>query len=240
MRICFTSIDIEHDVGTGNDKTFLGVEAVDRVLDVFERSSIPATLFITGDVLEKYPDKVRDWARNYEVASHSFSHRYFNELADEEKETDTERFIDIYKKILGSRPLGFRAPSHVIDDYTLNLLQKYGFQYDSSVIPHYPPVKKYRGYHGRAPLAPYKIGELLEIPVAGQIMGIPLAGAWIRKLPIWLYRILFTTHKPKFVALSMHSWDILDEKFASKLVRIVKILKISGYVFKSGEQIAGV
>ena len=237
-RVCFVSIDIEHDVGTGNNKTFWGVDAVDRVLDIFERSGIPATLFATGDVLERFPKKVRDWSKDYELASHSYSHIYFNKLSDWGKEEDIRRSIEIHEKVLGARPLGFRAPSHVIDDHTMRLLQKYGFKYDSSVVPHYPPVKKYRGYKGKAPLAPYKIGNILEIPVAGQMMGIPLAGAWSRKLPVWIYRILFIAHKPKFITLSMHSWDALDLRFSSKLVKILEILSGSGYVFKSGEQIA--
>jgi len=238
MRICFVSIDVEHDIGTGNKKTFLGVDAADRVLDIFERSSIPATLFATGDVLGGFPEKVRDWSKNYEVASHSYSHIYFNELSRRSKEEDIRRSIEIHQKVLGARPLGFRAPSHVIDEYTLIILEKYGFKYDSSVVPHYPPLKKYRGYTKRAPLKPYKIGDLIEIPVAGQLCGVPLAGAWIRKLPVSLYKAMFIAHKPDFITLSMHSWDALDEKFLPKFTSVLEILRDNGYVFKSGEQIA--
>jgi len=237
-KLCFVSIDIEHDTGTQDAKIFQGVDEMKKVLDIFETFSIPLTLFVTGDVLEKYRERVKVWAEKYEIASHSYAHRYFNELSAQEKEEDIKKFIKIYKNLFGQNPKGFRAPSHVIDDYTFDLLKKYGFTYDSSVVPHYPPLKKYRGYTGRAPLIPYKIGGLMEIPATGQLMGIPLGGAWIRKLPIWFYEMLFSIHKPDFITLSMHSWDVLDARFLPKLIKILEILKNNGYVFKSGEQIA--
>jgi len=252
MKTCFVSIDVEHDASTQGAKTFQGIDSVGRILDIFEKFNIPTTLFVTGDVLEKYGDKVKEWAKKYEIASHSFSHIYFNELSDFSKEEDIKKFIAIYGRILGARPLGFRAPSHVIDEYTFGLLAQYGFTYDSSVVPHYPYFKMYRGYGGIAPTVPYipqphnirkreamgGKGRILEIPVSGQILGIPLAGAWIRKLPIPLYKILFVLYKPDFITLSMHSWDALDARFLPKLIKILEILRNSGYVFKSGEQIA--
>lgn len=252
MRICFVSIDIERDVDTIQNKIFRGVEEVDKTLDIFENFDIPATLFVTGDILAKYPDRVKKWSEKYEIASHSYSHIYFNELSDSRKEADIKKFIEIYEKALGFRALGFRAPSHVVDTFTMGVLARYGFRYDSSIVPHYPYLKKYRGYSGRAPVVPYTPktsnirqyeakrgkGGIVELPVTGQLMGIPLAGAWIRKLPIWFYKTLFLLNKPDYVTLSMHSWDALDTRFTAKLIKILEILKNSDYVFKSGEQIA--
>lgn len=236
-RTCFVSADIEHDLGTADSKTFLGIEEIDALLDIFKKFRVPATLFVTGDILERFSERVKEWSRTYEIASHSYSHIYFNELSDSDKEEDIKKFVGLYRDIFGEGPRGFRAPSHVIDNFTINLLRKYSFRYDSSVVPHYPPMKKYRGYSGRASLAPYKKGDLVEIPVAGQLMGIPLVGAWIKKLPVAIYKALFIAHKPNFVTLSMHSWDILDVRFAPKLLKILEILKKNDYVFKSGEQI---
>lgn len=252
MKTCFVSIDIEHDLDMGDRRIFHGVEEIDKILEIFESFRVPATLFVTGDVLVRFAGQVEEWAQKYEIASHSYGHIYFNELPDFEKEEDIRKFRETYEKVLGVRPLGFRAPSHVIDKKTFDILEKYGFAYDSSIVPHYPYFKRYRGYVGNAPTDPYfpqsndirqgeargSKGKILEIPVAGQLMGVPLAGAWIRKLPIWLYRALFIIHKPEFITLSMHSWDLLDKRFAPKLVKILEILKYSGYVFKSGRKIA--
>lgn len=240
-KVCFASVDVEHDVGTGDSKTFNGVEEMDRLLEVFEKFNIPATLFITGGVIAKYPNEVQKWKqRGYEIASHSYAHRFFNELSDPEKENDIKKFVEVYRSIIGERPLGFRAPSHVIDEYTFKILKKYGFGYDSSIVPHYPPLKRYRGYRGKAPLMPYKKGGLVEVPVAGQVLGIPLAGAWIRGLPTGLYKAMFILNKPDFITLSMHSWDgVIDNNFYKKLDKILTLVKSKGYIFKTGEQIYG-
>lgn len=251
-KTCFVSVDVEHDVGTGGQKEFRGIGEMDMLLETFAEYQVPATLFVTGEVLQKYGEQAKQWSGAHEISSHSYSHIFFNELSDKDTESDMQRFVTLYADIFGSVPRGFRAPSHVIDEATIKILGKYGFHYDSSVVPHYPPLKKYRGYLGRAPSAPYypladnvrqrgsrgNEGKVLEIPVSGQLLGIPLAGAWIRRLPVALYRGLFILYKPGFISLSMHSWDALDERFVPKLVKILEVLKKSGYVFKSGKQIA--
>jgi peptidoglycan/xylan/chitin deacetylase (PgdA/CDA1 family) len=235
IKICFTSIDIEQDL---KKDSFLGVENLEAVLVIFKKYQVSATLFVTGEVLQKYSSLAKEWAKNYEIASHSFTHRFWNSLNLEERKEEIDKFIDLYSQIFQISPKGFRAPSHIIDEPGTNLLAERGFIYDSSVVPHYPPFKKYRGYKGKKPLLPYKLENgVLEIPVSGQIMGLPLAGAWIRGLPVWIYRILFIFHRPSFITLNMHSWDILDKCFLNKLEEIIKILKKNGYQFSNGEQI---
>jgi ABC-type lipopolysaccharide export system ATPase subunit len=86
---------------------------------------------------------------------------------------------------------------------------------------------------------PYEISGLniLEIPNTGQLLGLPLVGTWIRKLPLIVYRFLFLIYKPRFISFSMHSWDSLDPKTIFKIEEIIKILKKNNYNFLNGEQI---
>lgn len=219
-KICFTSVDVENG----------GVEELDRILDIFKKYNVPATLFVTGEVLERYRESVINWEKDYEIGCHGFSHKFWNTLSLEEREKELDDFINLYGKL----PKGFRAPSHIMDGDGLKLLEKKGFLYDSSVVPHYPFFKKYRGYKGKAPLLPYYSREMriLEIPVRGQIFGIPLAGAWITKLPFWFYKILFFIHCPEFITLNIHSWDKLKN-----FEKTIKLLKNKHYQFLNGEQI---
>ena len=233
-KTCFASIDVEQDLG---GKGFQGVENLEKILDIFRRCEIPATLFVTGEVLERYQEKVRAWSKDYEIASHSFTHRFWNTLNDTERQKELSDFIDLYQQIFQRKPLGFRAPSHVIDERGIELLRRQGFLYDSSILPHYPPFKKYRGYQGKKPKNVYFIGGLQESPVTGQILGIPVAGAWIAGLPVWFYQFLFLIHRPSFITLNMHSWDILKPGFAKKLEKIIQTLKKKNYLFLNGEQI---
>jgi len=220
-KICFASIDVEKDL---SHDSFRGVENLDKILDIFKKYEVRATLFVTGEVLQKFLGKFRELSSLYEIACHSFTHRFWNILSVSERQKELDDFISLYRSVFQRSPVGFRAPSHVIDEQALELLARTGFLYDSSVVPHYPPFKKYRGYKGRAPLLPYRFERinLLEIPVSGQALGIPLAGAWIRGLPAWFYAVLFFFHRPEFITLNMHSWDILEPDFTGKLEKIIK------------------
>ena len=237
-KTCFISIDVEQDVGIGIEK-FQGIDNIDKILNVFRGHGVAATLFVTGEVLDAYKDKLHDLSKFYEIACHGYTHKFWDTLNSRERKEELENFISLYRDIFQKSPIGFRAPSHIIDGEGLQLLEESGFLCDSSIVPHYPPFKKYRGYKGKAPLSPYNLQgmRLLEIPNSGQLMGVPLAGAWIRKLPLLVYKILFLIYRPKFITLSMHSWDSLHPVFLKKLEGILGILEKYNYRFLNGEQI---
>ncbi|HJN62518.1 MAG TPA: polysaccharide deacetylase family protein [Candidatus Parcubacteria bacterium] len=253
-KVCFLSIDVEHDYGEKN-KEFQGIERLKEILGVLQKHEVPATLFITGKALEQYSSTIKELENNYEIASHSYSHVFWNKLNTSERREELEKFINVYQDIFKKLPKGFRAPSHIIDEDGLRLLEEKGFLYDSSIVPHYPPFKDYRGYKKKGPLVPYypnikdirKKGEMkiLEIPVAGQIFGIPIAGVWLAKIPFFVLKSLFKIKKPNFITINMHSWDILDTPFRKSyaanffknLDQILNLLKKQNYKFLSGEEI---
>lgn len=244
MKICFVSIDVESDLA--KPQSFEGVENLSRICDVFKKYNVSATLFITGNVFQKYEEKIKSWSKTYEIGSHGFSHKFWNNLNNEQRQKELDKFIGFYKRIFNTNPSGFRAPSHVIDEQGLKLVQEKGFLYDSSVVPHYPFLKTYRGYKGKAPQKPYfpnkenyrKTGKMkiLEIPVSG-IFSIPLAGAWISKLPFFVYELLFRIKNPDFLVLSLHSWDSLNDKLISKIEKLLELLKNKNYRFLNGKQV---
>ena len=245
MKFCFVSIDIESDFAKG--KGFLGVENIEKILKLLEGFGIPATLFVTGNVLEKYRNKFKNLSGSYEIACHSFSHRYWNELGRDKRQEELRKFILLYKEIFENAPSGFRAPSHVIDEDGLKLLEENKFLYDSSVVPNYPFFKTYRGFKGRAVSEPYQPSNLdyrkaggmniLEIPVSGLMLGVPVAGTWIRKLPFFVYQYLLLPNTPKFLAVSLHSWDSLSQKTLEKAAKLLKILKDKNFEFLNGLQV---
>ena len=244
-KTCFVSIDVEHDRGQGERK-FSGVENLEKILEILKKHGIPATLFVTGQVLEKYSGLVKEWSKDFEIACHSFSHRFWNTLGLPEREKELIDYFALYQKIFNVKPKGFRAPSHLIDQAGIKLLEDQGFLYDSSVVPHYPFFKKYRGFKGKAPLLPYQPSpdnyrqkgnmKILEIPIRGQVFGIPLAGAWIGPTPFWFYKTLFEIYCPDFLTINMHSWD-KSEQFLKNLEKIFILLKSKNYQFLNGEQI---
>jgi peptidoglycan/xylan/chitin deacetylase (PgdA/CDA1 family) len=233
------------------------VENLDKILNIFKKRQIGATLFVSGDVLEKYYGLVQKWAEDFEIACHNYIHKSLDQLDLLEREKQIKRFVSVYKTILGVSPKGFRAPGNVIDNEQFRILERYGFLYDSSVIPSHIFLHKYRGFKGRAPKEPYcpsaknyrKKGNLkiLELPNTPLFGGIPFVATWIRRIGVKFFKILLKIKKPKFLCLTMHSWDGIKFKgrssrnsgeiFLRQLDEILGILKQSGYYFRTGEQI---
>ena len=252
MKICMVSVDVEEDL---NQKTFHGVESLDNVLEILDKFEINATLFTTGEVLEKYPDLIEKWSEKHEIACHGYYHVPLYELSISERKKQLEDFCRLYAEILGEQSKGFRAVQHTIDNTQLKLLEEFGFEYDSSVVPRYVPIKKYVGYKGKAPTEPYhpsyedykKKGDMriLEIPVTPLIFGISLYGTWIRLFCPNFYRFLLVLKKPDVISLAMHPWDAIEhkgaysknsgEKFLEYLDDILSILEKNRYQFVRGE-----
>ena len=256
-KTCFLSIDVEKK--ENQDKNpFEGVEKLDNIFNIFKKYKADATLFVTGEVLERYPHLVKKWSKDFEIGCHNYYHIPLDKINLSEREKQIKDFINLYKSIFDKLPASFRAPRNIIDNEQIPLLEKYGFLYDASVFPRYPwRIHRYEGYRGRAPVFPYypnrsdyrKRGniKILEIPEAGLIFGIPLVGTWLRKLGVFFFKILFWFKKPQFISFSMHSWDGVKfkgrssknsgEKFLRQLDKMVEFLKKIGYEFKTGEKI---
>lgn len=226
MRTCFLTIDVE---AREDDRSFEGVEKLDEMLKVFKKHNANATLFVTGEVLEKYSGLIKKWAKNYEIGCHNYYHVTLDKLEIVEREKQIKNFIELYKKILLEKPKGFRAPRNVINNEQFPILRAYGFLYDSSVLPRYPwPFQKYEGYKGRAPVKPYwpskknykkrdpstglgvNVLEIPETPITFwglPVLNIPLVATWLRKWGIGMFKFFFHCVRPKYINFNMHSWD---------------------------------
>lgn len=256
-KICFLSIDVEEDLRDDGEKSFLGVENLEKILAVFRQFGAPATLFVTGEVLDNYPELVKKWAVDCEIACHGYFHQPLSQLPLAERERGLANFIELYRNLLGRAPAGFRAVQNVIDNEQFALLEKLDFLYDSSVVPDYPPFKKYVGYKGPAPLLPYHpLSEnhlqkgnmkILEIPLTPHLLGIPLVGTWLRRLRVRFFKLLFSFYQPKFISFSMHSWDAVPggalsaknrgQHFVEQLAAMLEYLKKKNYQFLNGEMV---
>jgi len=249
------SVDVEQDIG--RQKAFQGAERLDRMLKIFDKFEAKATLFVTGEALERYPRLVQKWSEKYEIACHGYHHVPLFELSISEREKQLEDFARLYTKILGEKPKGFRAVKQSIDNNQMGLLEGSGFLYDSSVLPRYVPFRKHVGYKGKAPTEPYhpsrddcrKKGKMkiLEIPTSSLVFGIPLSGTWLRVLGSRFYRVLLTLRKPNFIGLVAHAWDAVEyqgsfsrnsgDRFLEYLEKLLSDLRYHGYLFMSGEEV---
>lgn len=263
MRICAISIDVEEEPPAGQweagqTRTFRGVENLEKILRVFDEFHVRASLFVTGEVLDKYPQLVEKWSTRHEIGCHGgYYHRLLDDQTLDERRSEMDRYLKAYGRVLGTTPRGYRAVQNSVDDAQFGLLEDFGFTYDSSVVPSFVPFRKYAGYKGKAPAEPYhpshdcyrQKGErrILEIPESPLILGIPLNGTWLRVFSPSVYRVLLALKKPKFADLSMHAWDVVEhtgsytqntgEKYVRYLHDVLKVLA-GHYEFMAIEKIA--
>lgn len=107
-----------------------------RILKILDRYQLPATFFVTGVDAMLHPDMltaILKSGRN-EVGVHGWIHEFPPRLSGEaEEERLLDQAISYLTKATGKRPVGYRAPSWAFSPYTLDLIRKKGFTYDSSL-----------------------------------------------------------------------------------------------------------
>lgn len=187
-----------------------------KVLDICDEFGVKATFFVLGYVARKYPELVREIdVRGHELASHGDEHRLVCRLAPEVFEGDVLRSKDALEQISGKAVIGYRAPSWSITDDTkwaLEILEKHGFKYDSSIIP-----GKIRYGISDASRFPFKISddkEILEFPLSTVNLSGKLfpfsGGLFLRALPYGLvsrWTRQFNLEKQP-VMVYLHPWEL--------------------------------
>ena len=106
-----------------------------RILKMLDRYQIPATFFMTAVDAMLHPDMLAAILKSgrHEVGVHGWIHEFTPRLAEGEEERLLDQAIAFLTKATGKRPVGYRAPSWAFSASTLDLIQKKGFVYDSSL-----------------------------------------------------------------------------------------------------------
>lgn len=109
------------------------------VIDLFDRWNVKGTFFIIGRDLELESAKrfcKLATSRGHSIGNHTYSHRIdFCALSLKEKELEIRMCHEAITQVVGSPPIGFRAPGYYIDSEIIDILSQLGYVYDSSVLP---------------------------------------------------------------------------------------------------------
>jgi peptidoglycan-N-acetylglucosamine deacetylase len=108
---------------------------VPRILRMLDKYQVPATFFMTAVDAMLHPEMLAAIQKSgrHEVGVHGWIHEFPPRLAAGEEERLLDQAIEYLTKATGTKPLGYRAPSWAFSDVTLDLIQKKGFLYDSSL-----------------------------------------------------------------------------------------------------------
>jgi len=239
-KITFT-IDVEPDLHTGQ---YVGItKGLEKAEEIFDKYKIKPILFVTCDCIEKHPRIFqRLKKKGWEISLHGYRHKRFDSMSKEESEHAIKKAVSCFQKLLKIKPKGFRAPQHSIDSKTLDLLEKYNFEYDSSYAPlnflqliFFPKKLSLWAEQAFSPRNRYKIRKnLTEIPCSS--ICIPLTSLTFRILPVFILRayIFFIKKLYKEPIFYCHSWDFIKvkgsriekyfnhDKFIKKLSKILE------------------
>lgn len=128
--------------------------AVPRLLRIFRERDIRQTFFFPGWCMEQYPHLVEAVASDgHEIGLHGYMHEISWEQDDAAEADILDRGLEIAERILGKRPVGWRAPLYGFSDRSAELLASRGFVYDASLMGDDVP------YVLRTPT-----GDLVELP----------------------------------------------------------------------------
>ena len=159
------------------------------ILELFEKYNVQSTFFVLGEVAEAFPEIVEEIHESgHEVASHGYMHQDLTKVPCDELEKRETQHRSLLATLTGEAPRGFRAPNFQISTELLNIVERIGYRYDSSVAPSIR-IPGWFGYYG-APLHPYnpsrqnlakhsELREFFEVPVAVfPYIRLPAGGGW--------------------------------------------------------------
>jgi peptidoglycan-N-acetylglucosamine deacetylase len=101
----------------------------ERVLTILTRLHAPATFFVVGRQVERYPALVRrEWAAGMAVGTHSFGHpAQFGRLPKERIRAEIAKGRDTLEP-LGVRPVGFRPPGGAASPTVVAVAERLGWR----------------------------------------------------------------------------------------------------------------
>lgn len=90
----------------------------EEIMETLKKYDALATFFVLGERVEEYPQIVRKIYENgFEIGNHSYSHKDFKQISDEEIENQIDKTDKAIYETVGARPIIVRPPyGNVTDD----------------------------------------------------------------------------------------------------------------------------
>lgn len=187
-----------------------GREGMKIIMSILKRQKIIATFFCTYEFFCKYPEVMKEVKKmGGEIGLHGYKHgddycsmnekEIIESLCFAKKEMEKRIGVKIY----GFRGPGFRAPS-------LKILEKVGFEYDSSLHPTYVPGKYNHLFQSRNICQKDNIWEIPISVVPGLRM--PFSWIWFRNFPLEYAKMctLLNIYSSSYTLLYFHPWEFVD------------------------------
>ncbi|MBJ3774615.1 polysaccharide deacetylase family protein [Acuticoccus mangrovi] len=147
-----------------------GLVAARRILSLLKSRGVRSTWYVPGVIIDTHEADVgRVVEAGHEISHHGYSHLVPASMPPEHEEAEMVQAIEAIRRVSGRAPRGYRSPSWDLSPVTIDLLLKYGFDYDSSMMgDDFTPYFARRGDVVTVD-APFRYGtptRLLEMPIS--------------------------------------------------------------------------
>lgn len=166
-----------HTTPTPISRGEFGAVGIKRILALLAQYDIKASFFVPGVVIGTYPRECEAVvAGGHEVGHHGWTHVTPASLSREQEEEHLAKGNEAIARLAGRKARGYRSPAWDLSPYSIELLLKHGFVYDSSLMgDDYTP---YRCRQGDAIPAdgPMRFGQptaLIEMPISWSLDDYP-------------------------------------------------------------------
>ncbi|WP_281974654.1 polysaccharide deacetylase family protein [Halobacillus litoralis] len=218
-----------------------------RLLKLFEKYNIKTTWCIPGHTVDTFTERCKEVvSKGHEVAHHGYAHENVSELSLEEEEKVMKLGLEALERI-GVKPRGYRSPAWDYSPNTLSLIEKYGFDYDSSLMandlhPYRPCAievnqKKANEYSEPSKVTEFPVSWYLDdFPTQELVLG---SGGGLTSADVFFDRCKATfdyaienEEEPSFI-LTVHPQTIGRAHMIPKLEELIQYMEERGAWFAS-------
>jgi peptidoglycan/xylan/chitin deacetylase (PgdA/CDA1 family) len=122
---------IEVNLASLSHANYGGAVGIWRLLDMFERHKISATIGANGLAVEKWPDSIKALHQaGHEIASHGLTNDHdMTELTPDQQRAEVRGCTRVIEACTGMRPVGWGGPANLHTAETLGILADEGYRW---------------------------------------------------------------------------------------------------------------
>ena len=106
-----------------------GADDTDALIAILQKYNAPATFFVVGEWVDKYPDEVKKLSEaGNDVMNHSATHPYMTSLSEAQMKEQLETCNGKIEAITGKRPTLFRCPYGDYDNRVVSTVESIGMK----------------------------------------------------------------------------------------------------------------
>ncbi|KAJ5342565.1 Copper amine oxidase N2-terminal [Penicillium brevicompactum] len=118
---------------------FAAQVGVPRLLRLFKKHGISSsvTWFVPGHSMESFPEETKAIVDSgAEIGCHGYAHEGSSQMTESQEREVIAKCVQLATDLTGQKPRGWRAPLYQLRTHTIQVLEEYGFLYDSSLTHH--------------------------------------------------------------------------------------------------------